>query len=390
MVPPILPRTFNTLSCITGLLFVIVRLQSQSSPSYEGKSLEQWLQIWEKSSGRTEHIIQEKAAEEAIRKMDGDAAVYMAKLIENWDPRLNDNRFFRSVNHAFSVLRNEGREAVPILLQSLHNFGENLPESRNRFRFTLANLSFVVSEAEAAKALLHSSKFENGAYETHYIAIPLSETLKKGHQEVREIIHKALLEPQPTRTLAALALAISGEYSPKVLEVLSASLRESVPVLHTHILVTISTMNDPNLAALVEPLSHFLSSDDKFTRGLAAKTLGRIGKEGLPAILQACQSKTSTMRSGGAQALAIYCQESNLSEKSKSSAQSIYQIQTILRELLQTEDRSLVLMALSAVKELGSLAKDLHPEVALLKSSEDSSIAENARKALDAIRDIKK
>jgi hypothetical protein len=93
-------------------------------------------------------------AEGAIRSMDGDAAVYLAKLIEMWDPRLDGNRFFRAVNHAFVVLGDNGKDAVPVLLRGLNQFGENLPESSEKLRFLVATLSWVANGPEAAEALL--------------------------------------------------------------------------------------------------------------------------------------------------------------------------------------------------------------------------------------------
>lgn len=73
--------------------------------------------------------------------------------------RLEDGHFFRAVNHALAILGAGGKDAVPILLRSLRRFGENLPESSERFRFALANLAWVATGPEVAPALLELMLF---------------------------------------------------------------------------------------------------------------------------------------------------------------------------------------------------------------------------------------
>ena len=184
------PRLQGLFAIIASLLFAITPSASEPQPSYQGKTLSLWLQIWEESNaGR--NVTQEKEAEGAIRSMDGAAAVYLAKLIEMWDPRLDDNRFFRAVNHAFVILGDNGKDAVPVLLRGLNQFGKNLQESSEKLRFLIANLAWVANGPEAARALLRVPLLKGGDREIHHLELALTGILNKGDQETRAVVRRS-------------------------------------------------------------------------------------------------------------------------------------------------------------------------------------------------------
>ncbi len=185
--------------------------------------------------------------------------------------------------------------------------------------------------------------------------------------------------------MAALSLAKSGDFSKKVSSILSEALSSGDPILTETVLASMSTMVDPGLDELVEPLSLLLSSEQRITRGLATKTLGRTGKTGLSAILWACRSDAEMARRGGAQALAIYCQRFEPGDSKGSKRQIFEMIESVLRELLRSDDRTVVLMALSAVTELGAEAGSLLPYVSAPENAEDRLIAPRAQRAMRAI-----
>ena len=144
-------------------------------------------------------------------------------------------------------------------------------------------------------------------------------------------------------------------------------------------------MADSRFEGLVEPLFRLLSSEHDFARALAAKTLGRIGATGLPAILRASRSDQPVARRGGAQALAIYCQRLEFVDSETAGRQVVDLILPVLLELLRLDDPGVVLMALEAVSKLGAQAGGLLDAVSALEASQDRRIAEKAQRARRAI-----
>lgn len=331
----------------------------------------------------------------------------LAASVATWDARFQDPSFRVACLQLFQRCGVPDPQSAAALQQAFQ--GLPLTEA-TRDRYALTTLMFTQmapSDRPTLETLTQeverAAASEAAPYYLNVTALRLNDWAERADRKLIDSLNEALDNAgQPASGFLALTLLENGAEGPIPTQAwvdLIALEPEAIAAQAVHTLYMLQARSvddvtriesrmppDSAVASVHAILNRFSETDDPIARGLAAKTMGYLGAEALPALMNACQAPQSPRRELGAKGLYTYVYRRTHDSGTQApwspieKGQFFQQARPILETLLQDADAPRTQRhALALIEALDTAARPIARHVLALVDHSDPELARRAR-----------